>query len=277
MPGIGTSYTPRDPQLMARVLPLVDYVELVPDNIATMRNGAPAFDADAIEHVRDISSRTGVIAHGVGLSIGSIDRWNDAYLGLLDALFDTVPISWHSEHLGYTMAGGAGLGTMLTLPRVEEALDVICPRVAAIQARYAVPFLLEHVVSLLPEHPESDYSPAGFLNEIVRRTGCGLLLDLYNLECDAHNGQLDVEAFLDELDLDAVREIHVANGVERRGVMLDIHSRGTRPETQLLLDRVLERASHVDAVVFEFVPEAVPTLGLDAIERELEVLRGKVA
>ncbi len=70
-----------------------------------------------------------ILLHGVGLSIGSYDRWNDDYIRLLDQLFDSIPsIKWHSEHLAYTQVNGENLGTMLTLPRTNEAIELISRR-----------------------------------------------------------------------------------------------------------------------------------------------------
>jgi hypothetical protein len=273
MLSLGTSYSERDPRLAQRLAPLVEFLEVTPDSIATMIDGRPVVDEDALAQLEELSESTRILAHGVGLSIGSATGWNDDYLRILDKLAAHVPLAWHSEHLGYTHVEGTPLGTMLALPRVEESLDLLCPRIETLQARYPMPFLLEHVVNLLPDFAQSDYSPAGFLNEIVRRTGCGLLLDVYNLECDAHNGHVDARAFLGELDFSAVREIHIANGVERRGLMLDVHSRTTRPETRALLDDVLPRATHAEVLVFEFLSEAVPILGPTRIAGELEQLR----
>jgi uncharacterized protein len=271
---IGTTFTP-DADLLERILPLASTIEIAPHTIATPRG---ALDDDALELLAEVARYARLTVHGVGLSIGSIDGWNEGYLAFLDALFDRLPIAWHSEHLGYTTVNGMSLGTMLALPRIEESLDLLCPRIEKIQLRYGAPFLLEHAVNLLPEPPIADYSYAGFLNEMVRRTGCGLLLDVYNLQCDAHNNRvLDIDAFLDELDFAAVREIHVANGIERDGMLLDIHSRRTRPDTRALLDRILIRATNAEAVIFEIVPEAVPTLGHDQIVEELTELRGRAA
>src|SRR5205823_101733 len=100
------------------------------------------------------------------------------------------------------------------------ALDMVCARVQALQERYPVPFLLENIVHILPDHP-AEYTDAAFLNALTARTGCNLILDIYNLECDAHNTGFDIPAFLDELDLSAVRELHLACGVEYRGLLLD--------------------------------------------------------
>jgi uncharacterized protein (UPF0276 family) len=145
------------------------------------------------------------------------------------------------------------------------------------QARFDVPFLLENIANLLPEHPQQDYTPAGFLNEIAHRSGCGLLLDVYNLECDVRNQRIDLLEFFGELDFDCVREVHVANGVELRGMMLDVHSRRTRPETLTLADEVLRRAKNAEVLLFEILPQALPGNGLDAVAAELDMLRERYA
>jgi uncharacterized protein (UPF0276 family) len=64
---------------------------------------------------------------------------------------------------------------------LHRTLGLICERVRLILERYRVPFLLEHVIHLLPDAP-SDFTPAAFLNAITMRTGCGLILDVYNLQ-----------------------------------------------------------------------------------------------
>jgi uncharacterized protein len=204
------------------------------------------FSSQTWEELRAITASATMIVHGVGLSIGSHDGWCERYLHLLDQLFEQVEIAWHSEHLAYTMVDGEILGTMLTLPRTEKVLNMVCDRITTLQQRYHAPFLLEHAISLLPEF-EGDYSQAGFLNALTERTGCGLILDAYNLECDAYNQSLDIASFLAELRLEHVREIHLANGVNYHGFQLDVHSRPTRQCT-IALAYVVARL-HAGAVL----------------------------
>lgn len=272
-PALGTTYGGGDAALLERLLPLVEYIEIAPDSLAESHNGTVGFSRQTMEECRTIEASATIIVHGVGLSIGSYDGWCERYLQMLDQLFEQVKIAWHSEHLAYSMVEGEFLGTMLTLPRTEQVLDMVCERILVLQQRYGVPFLLEHAISLLPEY-DSEYSQAGFLNALTERTGCGLILDAYNLECDAYNQGLDIGAFLAELRLEHVREIHLANGVNLRGFQLDVHSRLTRESTITLAEEVVARArGAVQVVTYELLREAVPALGHDAIVKELERLR----
>ena len=272
----GVSYEGRDPALLEQMLPHIDYIEVTPETIAEVVGDAVVLSAEIVAELKNINKQVQIIVHGVSLSIGSHDGWAPTYLRLLDDLLDQVDVAWHSEHLGYTKVGGEHLGIMLAMPKTEEALDLISARVAAIQQRYGIPFLLENIVHVIPDCPSS-YSDAGFLNAITARTGCGLILDVYNLECDEHNHGLDIPAFLAELHGEHVRELHVACGVEHNGFMLDVHSRLTRPRTATLArDAIRQVATNAEVVVYEFMPEAVPGLGHAAIGQELAQLRQRL-
>lgn len=260
---IGTSFEAADAAFVERVLPLVDYVELIPDTLAVREGRQTLIPVRTLRQLEDMAEQATLIVHGVGLSIGSADGWNEDYFRLLDQILDTVPIAWHSEHLAFTHVDGHFTGTMLALPRNQEALDLVAERTRRLMARYPLPFLLENTVNLLPD-PPGEFSEAAFLNRLATDSGCGLLLDLYNLECQAHNQGRAAADFLAELDLSRVRELHLAGGTEHRGLMLDIHSRLTSDSTRRLLPGLLARAPAVEAVIYEVMPEALPVLGHQA-------------
>lgn len=272
-PGLAMTYEGYSPGLLERILPLVDYIEVTPDTIARGDGADAHLDPVAMAELATIGDDARILVHGVGLTIGSHEGWSERYIRLLDSFLEQIEVVWHSEHLGYTTVDGEHLGTMLPPPRTDEVLELVCRRVEAIQARYGLPFLLENVIHLLPDYP-GDYSAAGFFNAIAAQAGCDFLLDAYNLECDAHNQALDVPAYLDELDLTRVREVHVADGTEHRGYRLDIHSGLTRDVTLAIAQDVVARANGaVQVVTYELVEEAVSVLGQDAIADELTRLR----
>jgi uncharacterized protein (UPF0276 family) len=277
MVAIGTTYNCGDPKLLQAILPRVDFLEVSPDGISRLERGRPTIKDEDLAELCELAATVRILAHGTGLSIASHDGMSEDYLGLVDLLFANVDVAWHSEHLSFTSLRGIDSGTMVVMPRMKATVDLVVARVQEIQERYGVPFLLENVANLLPEYPGQDYSPAGFLNEIAHRSGCGLLLDVYNLECDVRNQRIDLIAFFAELDFSRVREVHIANGVEHRGLLLDVHSRRTREETRAIADEVLRRATDVEVLLFELLPQARTGNGVEAVAAELDLLRARYA
>lgn len=276
-PGLAVTYTGEEPDYLAAVAPLVDFVEVALDSFAETGGTGSVLRESALQTLATVSDRVRFIVHGTGLSIGSHEGCSEEYLRLLEQFLYSHDALWHSEHLGYTRVDGEFLGTMLALPKTKDVLEMICGRVASIQERLALPFLLENIVHILPDYP-GDYTDAEFLNLLCERTGCGLILDVYNLECDVHNHGFDLDAFLADLDVSRVREIHVACGVEHKGFLVDVHSRRLRQSTVELARRVVGLAAGaVEVVTYELVPEAVPVLGHTAIREELVKLRTAIA
>jgi uncharacterized protein (UPF0276 family) len=271
-PALGTTYEGGDAQLLEHVLPLVDFVEVTPDSMAEYHEEHPALPDHAIGELKDIGSQAHLIVHGVGLSIGTHDGYSENYLQIVDTLMDQVEVDWHSEHLGYVNVDGQHLGTMLAVSKTEQVLDMLCERIRKIQQRYGIPFLIENIVHILPDF-DGEYSDAVFLNALAERTGCGLILDVYNLECDAHNHGFNIPQFLGELEMEHVREIHLAGGVIDRGFRLDVHSRITEDSTISLARQVIAAAPKLQTVTYELLPEAVPKLGYGGITAELKRLR----
>src|SRR5689334_12494701 len=213
---LGTTYEGTDPLFMERVLPSIQYIEVGPDSVAEIVDGRPVFPEERMEELARVARHADVIVHGIGLSIASHEGVSDIYLELLETFLSRIPVRWHSEHLGYVKVDGEPLGTMLATPKTERMLDLLCERVRKILETYRLPFLLENIVHVLPDCP-GDYSDAAFLNELTSRTGCGLILDIYNLECDAYNHGFSIPDFLAELNLETVRELHLAGGVIYKG------------------------------------------------------------
>lgn len=263
--GLATTYQPGRPALLEAQLPHLDLLEVTPDAILDEDGG---LDRNALSELSAVAGDAGIVVHGVGLSIASHDGWWEPYLVALDQLMERVPVLWHSEHLGFTRVEGEFLGTMLPAPRTDEMLDLLVSRVQRLQDRYGVPFLLENVVSVLPPFP-AQHSDAAFLNALCSATGCRLLLDVYNLVCDEANYGLDIASFLDELDLAAVHELHVAGGVEQDGVVLDVHSRPPTDRTLDLAADVASRSPSLVAATLELMEEALPAWDAARFAHEL--------
>ena len=119
--------------------------------------------------------------HGVGLSLGSADGARRAHLARVRALVDRFEPALVSEHLSWSIAGGAYLNHLLPLPYTEEALDAGVPATSTrSRTRSAGAILVENPSSYL-RFADSTIPEPEFLAELARRTGCGLLCDVNNI------------------------------------------------------------------------------------------------
>lgn len=280
--GIGTVYLPNLPEARERLYDLVDFVEVTPDGLCHERRGPQGrqmiLRPERLAEMEAALSGLPISVHGVELSIGSADGWNDGYVQMLDQLDRRCPFRWHSEHLSFLQSPGGAAGKYsgvpLPLPCTDEALELVAPRAAALQARYGRPFLLENGVHFLPDlslgGPRDEIA---FLNELTERSGCGLLLDLYNLYCNSVNHGFDPREALSRLRMERVVEIHLAGGYTHDGFLLDSHSQEVPEEVWRLLVEILPRATNLAGVVYEILEPMLPFLGVEKVREQLARLR----
>ncbi len=193
-----------------------------------------------------------VSCHGVGLSLGSAEGLDADHLAALRRLFERIEPALVSEHVSWSIAGGIYLNDLLPLPLTEEALDVICANVDRAQHGFGRRILIENPSTYL-DFESSRIPEPEFISEIVRRTGCGLLLDVNNIEVSAHNRGFGARDYLAGLPHDAVGEIHVAGYAVRQfggeDVRIDDHGSRVKPEVWALLEVALARTGPAPVLV----------------------------
>jgi uncharacterized protein (UPF0276 family) len=150
-----------------------------------------------------------VALHGVGLSLGAAGGIDPGHLDRLAGLADTVEPLFVSEHLAWSGGGGRYLNDLLPLPYTEETLALVAGHVDQVQTRLKRPILVENPSCYL-RFAASTIPEGEFLAALARRTGCGLLLDVNNLQVNAFNLGQAAEAVIAALPPAAVAEIHLA-------------------------------------------------------------------
>jgi uncharacterized protein (UPF0276 family) len=182
--------------------------------------------------------------HGVGLSLGSAEGIDGAHLERLARLVERLQPALVSEHLSWSVTGGAYLNHLLPLPYTDEALAVLCANVARAQDRLGRRLLVENPSGYLRFRDSSIAEPE-FLNALARRTGCGLLCDVNNVYVTCANLGGEATAWLDALDAAAVAEIHLAghavNDADGRTVLIDDHGSPVADPVWRLFDHARRR------------------------------------
>ncbi len=182
--------------------------------------------------------------HGVGLSLGSAGDLDRAHLARVTDLVKRVEPTLVSDHLSWSMAGGAYLNHLLPLPYTEESLALVAAHVALVQEALGRTLLVENPSSYL-RFRHSPIPEPEFLAELTRRTGCSLLCDVNNVFVSCRNFDQDPIAYLDALPASAIGEIHLAgharNEADGRTVLIDDHGSRVSDEVWALHAIALER------------------------------------
>ncbi len=167
--------------------------------------------------------------HGVGLSLGSAEGLERSHLDRLARLIADYEPFLVSEHLAWSVHNGLYLNDLLPLPYTEEALAVVCRNIEQTQEALGRSILLENPSSYLA-FKASRIPEAEFLAAVVKKSGCGLLLDVNNVYVSAVNQAFDAHAYIEALPADAVGEIHLAGHASRAidGERLLIDDHGSR-------------------------------------------------
>lgn len=183
----------------------------------------------SVHHIMErVRQDVPISLHGVGLSLASADPLNQLHLRRLAQIIERYEPGLVSEHLCWVSADKRYLHDLLPIPYTDELLDHLVPRIIQVQDFLGRQILIENVSAYL-QFDLPQLSEWAFLNALVERSGCGLLLDVNNLYVNGQNQSLDVQDYLVNLRRDAVQEIHLAGFTKERvedcEVLIDTHSR----------------------------------------------------
>lgn len=159
--------------------------------------------------LRAVGERHPLSLHGVSMSLAGPDRPDPAHLTRLKTLVDALDPALVSEHLAWCALDGQVLPDLLPFVRNQAALVRTAEHIDTVQQHLGRRIAIEN-----PSHylvlPGHTWSETDFMNELVRRTGCGLLLDVNNVYVSAHNLGFDPAPVLRAYEATAVMEIHLA-------------------------------------------------------------------
>lgn len=194
-------------------------------------------------HLEQIRERFSLSIHGVGLSIGGVGPLDNKHLDRLDALVRRFQPQWFSEHLAWSSHGGTFYNDLLPVPYDRASLARVCDHVDQVQGRLGRTLLLENPSTYI-EFEASSFDEGTFLAEVVRRTGCGLLLDVNNAYVSGVNHGRDPWDLIAALPPGAVGEIHLAGFAEDRDgagdrLLIDTHGAPVAESVWALYRRTL--------------------------------------
>ncbi|MBS7456874.1 DUF692 domain-containing protein [Coralloluteibacterium stylophorae] len=191
-----------------------------------------------------LAARFPLSLHGVSLSLAAAAPPDATHLARLRRLIDRVQPVLVSEHLAWSSWDGRHLPDLLPFPRSHEALARVVANVSRTQDVLGRRIALENPAHYLPLDGH-DWSETDFLAELVRRSGCGLLLDINNVLVSAHNLGGDARRYVDAFPLEAVTEIHLAGHTVDAGLgdalWIDSHDAAVSEEAWALYRHAIAR------------------------------------
>ena len=221
--------------------PKVNWFEVISDNYFG-DGGLPLY------HLEKIRQDYLINLHGVGMSLGSSDPLNKDYLIRLKKLAARIEPDWVSEHLSWISVGGHYLNDLIPLLYTEEVMDNVASRILQVQDFLGRQILLENPSPYLT-FTDSTMTEWEFVERLVKKADCYLLLDINNVYVNAINNGFDPLTYLDAIPGSRVKEIHLAGYEEREKYLLDTHGYPVHPPVWELYQEALARFGAIPTLI----------------------------
>jgi uncharacterized protein len=279
--GIGLAYNPSLRDYIGRHAAEFDFVEVIPDMFwNVIRREPKSLYVDIPSWVNVLTwlrSEKPLTAHYIGLSIGTDSELDMSYIEQMDSWQKEYEFAWCSDHLSYSQITDhcnvrRSIGISSPVPYDVDVCDRIIQKSKQVQAKLGIDFLLENSPSYVVL-PDEDMTEVQFLNRLVSKSSCGILLDVHNLYVNGRNNGIDCLQFIDDLDPGIVREVHLAGGSELGGVYTDSHAGPCPEEVWHLLDFVLSRQRQIRGITFEFHDSYFGLMGSQGVTEQLRRAR----
>lgn len=275
--GVGLCYQKELHEFLMEQSALVDYLEIVPDTAWTDHGSgaSPRYvdDAKVLAFFQDFRREKPIVAHSIGLSIGSAHRFREEHLEQMRRWDTLLDFAWHSDHLAFNIVLDRSgheylLGVPFPVTFDSAMLDLLTERIRKVTSVIPKPFLLENNVSYI-SYADQDFDEPTFLDELSTRSGCDLLLDLHNVYVNWRNKAVDLHRFLGSLDLSRVVEVHLAGGLTYNGVYLDAHSGSVPEDLWRIADDIVPACPNLRGVTFELLGSWFRKMGDEALAETL--------
>jgi uncharacterized protein (UPF0276 family) len=215
-----------------------------------------------------------VSLHGVCMSIGGPQPLDKSHLGRFKGLIERYEPALVSEHLAWSTHQTSYFNDLLPLPYTQATLARVADHLDEVQEAIDRPILLENPSSYLV-FKESTMSETDFIRALVRRTGCGLLLDVNNVFVSAANLGFSALDYLADYPLEHVGEIHLAGHAEQQDdegalLLIDSHDGPVADAVWKLFDIVISQCGPIPSLVeWDSTIPGWPILKAEALAAQL--------
>ena len=218
--------------------PNLDFIQIHPEHLLQEKGGTYREHLDILRHHYQ------VILHGFGLSIGSSGPLDKEYLLLIKNLLKEHPEAVFSDHFSWSSLSKHHFHDLIPLIQSDETVQYMVERIDEAQEAIGAPILLENISSYM-RYKESEMSEIQFINEITKRSGCFVLLDVNNIWANAMNFGENPWETLSQINADSIKGYHLAGCTEEQKgngkVYIDYHGEAVHDEVWDLYKQCLEK------------------------------------
>ncbi len=226
----------------------IDFLEVAPENWMYIGGRLK-------KDFQYFAERYPIYLHGLSLNIGGFAPLDlDLVMAIRDFMNDyDCPL--YTEHLTYCGDDGH-LYDLLPIPFTEAAAKHVAERVMRVQDLLGRQIALENASYYAA--PAQEMSEAEFINRVLAKADCRLLLDVNNVHVNSINHGYDPLVFMEQLDLERACYIHIAGHyVEAEDLRIDTHGSAVIDPVWDLLDAAYARTGVLPTLVerdFNFPP-----------------------
>lgn len=221
----------------------IDFVEVHAENF--FARGGAAHDV-----LKEVSEHYKISLHGTSLGLGSFQPPPLSHLQKMKRLVDNYSPFLISDHACFSWSTEHGspvhAGDLLPIIFNKETLEVMINNVNRVQDLFGQQILLENISSYLPIQ-DKIIPETAFFNLLCQATGCGMLLDVHNVQVNAVNRQVkdplnEVLTFISELEIGHVQQLHLA-GIHdtTQDIWIDDHSGPVSSDTWVAYAAAIKR------------------------------------
>ena len=134
------------------------------------------------------------------------------------------------------------------MPYTFEAAKLTAQKVREVRDFLEVPVAVENVSSYAEFHV-SEMTEWEFLNEVVERADCGILLDVNNIYVSSQNHSFNPLDYVNSIPSERVAQIHIAGHSKYRKYILDTHDHPVCEDVWDLYAAALKRFGRVSTMI----------------------------
>ncbi len=218
--------------LLQTPLPQVKFMEVAPENWIGVGGKFG-------KQLRQFTERFDFVCHGLSLSIGSPAPLDEKFVKQIATFLKKHQIKIYSEHLTYCSDDGQ-LYDLLPIPFTEDAVDYVAERILRVQDILGQRIAMENASYYTPA-PGSEMQEIDFINAVLTKADCDLLLDVNNIYVNAVNHNYDPVEFMQQLPAERIAYAHIAGHYnEAEDLIVDTHGADVIDNVWALLDKAYE-------------------------------------